>query len=313
MQSFRVVILLVMFGLVTETAWAKRLSVVGSLEVYEVSKNIYAFVGELGQRNKKNLGNNATFGLVVTPRGAVLVDSGGSKKGAEEIDRAIRSVTDKAVKYVINTGGQDHRWFGNQYFRSKGAKIITSLSALDDQEERTSIEYAVMAQLIGKKAIAGTEPETADIDFEDKYSFSLGGVDFEIHMLGGGHSAGDSFVWLPKQKVVFGGDIIFTQRLLAVREIPSSGEWVKSFEALARFQPKYVVPGHGKPTDMQQARKETYDYLVYLRKTVKAHIKQEGEMSTVAAIDQSRWKGLANFKELARRNAMAVYDEMEFE
>ncbi len=313
MLYIRLIVLFMLWGLTCSSVQAKKISDVGSLQVFQVTENIYAFVGDLGQRNSKNLGNNATFGLVVTSEGAVLIDSGGSRNGAIEIEKAIRSVTDQPVKFVINTGGQDHRWFGNDYFRSKGAKIITSLSALDDQEERTSIEYAVMAQLIGHKAIEGTEPDIADISFEENYRFSLGGVDFEIHVLGGAHSVGDSFVWLPKQKTIFGGDIIFTQRLLALREISSSGEWVKSFEALAKYQPEHVIPGHGAPTDLQQARKETYDYLIYLRKTVKDHIKNQGELSTVTRIDQSKWQYMTNFKELSRRNAMAVYDEMEFE
>ncbi len=313
MWQFRVVVFSLFIGLVVQPAFAKKLSKIGGLEVHLVTENIYAFVGELGQRSPENLGNNATFGLVVTSEGAVLIDSGGSRKGAIEIEKAILSVTDKPVKYVINTGGQDHRWFGNEYFRSKGAKIISSVSAMEDQEERTSIEYAVMAQLIGYGIISGTEPETAEINFEEKYEFSLGGVKFEIHVLGGGHSAGDSFVWLANQKLMFGGDIVFTERLLALREISSSGEWIKSFEALSKFNPEFIIPGHGRPTTMAQARKETYDYLIYLRKTVKAHINNEGALSTVVGIDQSKWQYMAYFKELARRNAMAVYDEMEFE
>ncbi len=313
MHYLKMILFTLVLGLSTLPVLAKKLTLVEGLQVYQVTENIYAFVGDLGQRSPENLGNNATFGLVVTSAGAVLIDSGGSRKGAVQIEKAIKTVTDKPVKYVINTGGQDHRWFGNEYFRSKGAEIISSVSALEDQEERTSIEYAVMAQLIGHNAISGTEPETAEITFEEKHVFKFGGVTFEIYALGGAHSAGDSFVWLPDQKTIFGGDIVFTERLLALREISSSGEWIKSFEALSQFKPAFVIPGHGKPTTMVQARKDTYDYLLYLRKTVKAHIDNQGALSTVIGIDQSKWQHMAFFKELSRRNAMAVYDEMEFE
>ncbi|MBL6959191.1 MAG: MBL fold metallo-hydrolase, partial [Rhodospirillales bacterium] len=108
----------------------------GGLEVKQVGKNIYAIVGEMGQRSPGNLGNNATFGLVVTDAGSVLVDSGGTYKGAEKLAAAIKTVTDKPVKIVINSGGQDHRWLGNGYFKQRGARIIASAAAVEDQRER---------------------------------------------------------------------------------------------------------------------------------------------------------------------------------
>ena len=88
------------------------------LELQKVTADVYAIVGELGNRTAKNLGNNATFGFVITAEGVVLIDSGGTYQGAQEIDRLIKSVTDKPVVRVINTGGQDHRWLGNGYFKN---------------------------------------------------------------------------------------------------------------------------------------------------------------------------------------------------
>ena len=94
------------------------------LEIQPVVENVYALVGTLQQRNPENFGNNATFGVIVTPEGVVLVDAGASWKGAAQIDTTIDQITDQPVKYVINTGGQDHRWLGNGYFRESGARII---------------------------------------------------------------------------------------------------------------------------------------------------------------------------------------------
>ncbi len=75
------------------------------LDVRPVTEGVWAIVGEKEQRSPENLGNNATFGLVVTDAGAVLIDPGGSWQGAEMLHDAIRSVTDQPVTYVINTGG----------------------------------------------------------------------------------------------------------------------------------------------------------------------------------------------------------------
>lgn len=56
----------------------------------------------------ENLVNNATFGLVVTDVGAVLIDPGGSWTGAEAVHSTIRDVTDQVAIYAIDPGGQDH-------------------------------------------------------------------------------------------------------------------------------------------------------------------------------------------------------------
>lgn len=80
-----------------------------ALDTVKVADGIYAFVGEKQQRSPANLANNATFGLIVTGDGAVLIDPGGSWKGAEALHAAVRAATGQPVKFVVNTGGQDHR------------------------------------------------------------------------------------------------------------------------------------------------------------------------------------------------------------
>lgn len=92
---------------------APTFAVAGVLEIKPVTDGVWAIVGEKEQRSPENLANNATFGLVVTSDGAVLIDPGGSWRGAEALHDAIRSVTNQRVTHVINTGGQDHRWLGN--------------------------------------------------------------------------------------------------------------------------------------------------------------------------------------------------------
>ncbi len=90
----------------------------------KVVDNVYALIGPLGQRSADNDGLNANFGFVVTPTGVILIDSGASRLGAEKIAAAIGKVTKQPVRWVVNTGSQDHRWLGNDYFASKGAEVI---------------------------------------------------------------------------------------------------------------------------------------------------------------------------------------------
>ena len=62
---------------------------------------------------------------------------------------AVRSVTDAPVTYVINTGGQDHRWLGNSYWQAEGATVIASNAAIEDQRARGSMQMTGLRQLIG--------------------------------------------------------------------------------------------------------------------------------------------------------------------
>lgn len=284
------------------------------LELVEVTENVYAIVGPLGNRSPANLGNNATFGFVVTPEGILLVDPGGTYLGAKKIHDIIRTVSDKPVKFVVNTGGQDHRWLGNNYFKQQGATIIASEAAVKDQKARIKDILFRLANTAGDAALEGTVETFADITFKEAYKFKLGGNDIEVHHRNGGaHSPGDSFVWLPKQSVIFSGDVVYLERLLSVMSFSSSKSWLSAFEALASYNPKYIVPGHGKPATLAEAKRDTYGYLTMLRDKVYNFMDHGGAIEDVSNIDQSEYSYLENFDLLKGRNVQQVYQEMEWE
>jgi len=284
-----------------------------ALEVRQVREDVYAVVGPLGNRSPENLGNNATFGFVVTDAGVVLIDSGGSAKGAAAIHDRIRTVTDKPVEVVINTGGQDHRWLGNGYFKERGARIIAHEAAVEDQRARLQDQRFRLGKLLGEEGMAGTEAAYADRTFQDRHRFQLGGVTFELRHAGPAHTPGDSFVWLADERVAFAGDIVFVDRLLGVLSHSDSRGWIESFKALAALEPETVVPGHGPPTDMEQARADTLAYLEFLRAEVRDFMDEGGSITEIGSLDQSRFEHLENFDALSGRNAQQVYQAMMWE
>jgi len=283
-----------------------------ALDVQPVADNIYALVGPLGQRSPENFGNNATFGVVVTPDGVVLVDAGASWQGAADIDAAIDTFTDQPVKVVINTGGQDHRWFGNGYWQAQGAQIITSADALADQHDRFDEQIQRLTFFL-KDAANGTEAAYADTVFESDYSLTLGGVEMQIIHPGAAHTAGDSFVWLPKAQVVFAGDIVFTERMLGVQPHSIVKDWIASFEAMAAYAPQWVIPGHGHAGDLPLATHDTYDYLVNLRTEIGALIEAGGDIYGSTAIEQSAFDYLQNSEVWEGKNAQQTFQQMEWE
>jgi len=283
------------------------------LAVEQVTDNVYAIVGPFEQRNATNFANNATFGFVVTDEGVLLVDPGGSYKGAAQVAAAIKTITDKPVKIVINSGGQDHRWLGNGYFKERGARIIASNAAVEDHKARTNDHFFMLTNLMGKEALAGTEAVYATETFENELNLDFGGLRFDIRHVGSAHTLGDAFIWMPDSSVMFTGDIVYVGRKLGVGPAGNTGRWIETFEAMADFAPKHIVPGHGSATDLRRATLETYDYLVYLRTMIGRIIENGGVIAEGVNIDQSMFKDLAVFDQISKRNAQAVFMQMEFE
>jgi glyoxylase-like metal-dependent hydrolase (beta-lactamase superfamily II) len=304
------------FSTALRAVFALALTTTGALadmfEVQAVTDSVYAFVGPTEQRSAGNLANNATFGVVVTDEGVVLMDPGGSWKGAEAINARIREITDQPVKFVIDTGGQDHRWLGNGYWQAQGATIIASQAAIEDHKARGSQQLSALSQLLGDE-LAGTEPAYADVTFADSYTLEFGGLTFEIMHVGPAHTPGDSFVWLSEKDTVFTGDIVYVERILGNGVQSNVKSWIDVFEAMAAFAPAHVVPGHGHATTLDTATIDTYSYLVNLRTQIGTLIENGGDIMDAPKIDQSAFAYLEQFDSLAGRNAQTTYEQMEWE
>lgn len=284
------------------------LSPIQAFERVKVGENIYALVGELSQRSPQNLGHNMTSGFIVTNQGVVVIDAGGSRLGAEAIHKAIKEVTDKPIKWVINSGGQDHKWLGNEYFMEQGSTAIASARGKQDMIDRGDTQ-AAMSEKYLKEKYAGTNPTLPQETFEEHHTLPLEDIRIELIDLGGGHTAGDILTWLPEHSILFTGDTVYVQRLLGVQ--PGRGlQWIKSLEYIRdNLKPGIIVPGHGRVTDLDEVLRDTYDYLVMLRDHA---IKQfdEGAFDPVEAtegLDQSRFSYLENYSDLPFRSRNALH------
>jgi glyoxylase-like metal-dependent hydrolase (beta-lactamase superfamily II) len=284
-----------------------------ALELIRVAEGAYALVGDLGQRSPDNLGSNSTHGFVITPDGVVVIDPGATAKGARRIEQVIRTVSDRPIVAVINSGGQDHRWLGNGYFKAQGATIIAAAEAVADQRKRLDEQWAALKMLVGEAALESTTPTYADIELSAPKVLSFGGIRFVIVPSGGAHTPGDAMIWLPEAKIVFAGDIVYIDRLVAVAPVSHAGRWIEAFDRLAELLPDLIVPGHGRPTTLVEARKATRDYLDYLRRTARAAIDQGKSIEATLKADQSAFAHLDGSDQLAKRNLQQVYLEMEFE
>jgi glyoxylase-like metal-dependent hydrolase (beta-lactamase superfamily II) len=279
-----------------------------------VAEGVYVHVGETGPRTYDNEGLNANIGLVVTPAGAVLIDSGATWRSARQIDEAVRRVTDRPVKWVINTGGQDHRWLGNGYFIERGAQIVAHANARADMRGRVGDHLQALAAVLGER-LQGTVPALPTRWIEDNDArLELGGVVLELKHRGGAHTPGDMMVWLPDRGVLFSGDVVYVDRMLGVLPVSNTRRWLENFALIEALNPNVIVPGHGRVTDLATARADTQAYLEALRAHMKKAVDDGTEISAaIRAFDARPFMRLRNAAELHPGNASRVYLELERE
>jgi glyoxylase-like metal-dependent hydrolase (beta-lactamase superfamily II) len=278
----------------------------------KVADNVYALVGPLGQRSADNDGLNANFGFIVTPQGVILIDSGASRLGAEKIAAAIGKVTDKPVRWVINTGSQDHRWLGNDYFAGKGAEVIAMSRTAATQAEYAGQHMEGLPRFLGKR-MQGTKPLPAPKTLAgDSATLERGGETLELTYTDA-HFPGDARVWLPKQRVMFSGDLVYVDRLLGVLPWSSVKNGQLAFQALAALKPAHIVPGHGRVCDLAKAQRETGDYYDFLVNQVGAAAKEMEPMDATLDryADLPAFRHLENYGDLHRANMNRAFTQFE--
>ncbi|MBK9197083.1 MAG: MBL fold metallo-hydrolase [Betaproteobacteria bacterium] len=244
-----------------------------------VADGVYAYVGDIEGRTYENEGLNANIGLVVTPAGAVLIDSGATFQSARKIHEAAKKVTTQPIRWVINTGDQDHRWLGNGYFKSLGIETIAHADGEDDMKARSGEQMEGLKVL--KERLDGTVPTLPTRFVKDKDTrLELGGVAIELKHRSGGHTPGDTLVWLPQKNVLFAGDVVYVDRVLGLHPVSCTKTWLESFAVIDSLQPQIIVPGHGKVTDLATAQAQTRDLLLALRAHMKKAVDDGTDIST---------------------------------
>ncbi|MDR3371251.1 MBL fold metallo-hydrolase [Rhodoferax sp.] len=250
-------------SLIALPAWAVEVS------FKPVANGVYAYIGDTEGRTYDNEGLNANIGLVVTPAGAVLIDSGPTFQVAAKIEAAARQVTDQPIKWVINTGGQDHRWLGDGYFSAKGMATIAHADAQADMKARAREHMDGLKVL--KERLDGTVPTLPTRFISGPVTqLELGGTVLQLQHAHGGHTPGDMLVWLPQQGVLFSGDMVYVDRVLGLIDVSSGKNWLESFALIDALKPPIIVPGHGHVTNLPTAQAQTRDLLLALR----AHMKK---------------------------------------
>ncbi|MEP5759150.1 MAG: MBL fold metallo-hydrolase, partial [Litoreibacter sp.] len=261
----------------------------------------------------ENSGHNNNLSFIITGDGVVVVNGGAAYILAQALHKEIKAITDQPVKLVINENGQGHAMLGNSYWSEQGVAILAHVDAVHEVEDRGAQILEGMKRYNRDKAEGSFIALPTEV-FEDKYVVEMGDFTIEVLHLGPAHSPGDIQVWLPEQSLVIAGDMAFHERLLPIFDDTMTADWIETWETeFEALNATYVIPGHGHPTNMDQVRRYTHDYLVYLRGEIAKHLEDGGDLADAYYVDQSPFAHLHTFEELATRNAGRVYEQMEFE
>jgi glyoxylase-like metal-dependent hydrolase (beta-lactamase superfamily II) len=278
----------------------------------EVIPHVWSAIGATAPPGYDNSGHNNNLSFIVTGEGVVVVNGGACTQLAKALHEEIRQITDEPVKLVINENGQGHAMLGNGYWAEQGVPILAQSEAAAEFEDRGPQALEQM-QGYNKEKAEGTVLQGPTETFEDEKVIEMGRFRIEVKDLGPAHSPGDIAVWLPEQSLVIAGDMAFHERLLPIFADTGTAAWLESWENFEALQATYVIPGHGHPTNMDQVRRYTKDYLVFLRGQIRKLLDEGGGLEDAFYVDQSPYAHLDTFDELAKRNAGRVFEQMEFE
>jgi glyoxylase-like metal-dependent hydrolase (beta-lactamase superfamily II) len=279
----------------------------------EVIPHVWTAIGQTAPSKYENAGHNNNLSFIVTGDGVVVVNAGGSAQLAEALHDEIKRITDEPVKLVINENGQSHAMLGNSYWAERGVPILSHDDAHTEFEER-GYDLLDAAKKRLKDRAEGTEVVLPTETFDEQKTYKMGRFTIKVLYLGPAHSPGDILVWLPKQRLVIAGDMAFHERIPPIFEDTNTSRWVETWdEAFEPLKARYVIPGHGHPTNMAQVRRYTRDYLVYLRKKIAEVIEAGDGLAEAYYVDQSPYAHMDTFEELATRNAGRVFEAMEWE
>ena len=171
----------------------------------ELAPGVYAVLGDTG----RGVEGRPNAGFVVTSEGVVVIDALASPRQGEQLLATIRGITDRPVKWLVLTHHHPDHHFGAVVFRNAGARVIAHP---DRSARRGGGEDALIAdwvRVVGLDAMRGFEfADVPDRPVTRADTLRLGGRTIVVTHPGSGHSAGDLLVWLPKERVLFAGDVL---------------------------------------------------------------------------------------------------------
>lgn len=214
--------------------------------VTATAENVFSIVSpSIGLPTPENQGWNSNSHFVVTENGVLLFDTGSSEAIGNKIKKAIQSVTDQPVRWVINSHSHADHWLGNAAFAD--AEIIATAEAMATMQKYGQDDVAFYHK-VTNGTIGTTHLVYPNLLLNEPLKRNFGGVEVELLFANNGHSPGDILIWLPQQKVMIGGDVLSSDYMPLITDHGDIDGLINTLHAVAQRNPSIVLTGHGSAT-----------------------------------------------------------------
>jgi glyoxylase-like metal-dependent hydrolase (beta-lactamase superfamily II) len=235
----------------------------------QLAETAYAYTAE-GDPNS---------GVVIGDESVLVIDTTATPVMARELIARIRTVTDKPIRHVVLSHYHAVRVLGASAYRGEGCEqVIASRGTYDliaergAQDMKSEIErFPRLFQAV--ESIPGLTWPT--LVFESQMTLYLGKLEVRIMHVGPGHTNGDTIVWLPKERVLFSGDLVEYQAAAYTGDAQLE-EWPQTLETLRSMGAEKLVPGRGpalqNPKEVQAGLEYTRDFVTTLFTSAKESV-----------------------------------------
>ena len=194
--------------------------------------------------------------VLTTNDGVLVIDTRQHPRDGEDLLARIRKITDKPIKWVINSHFHGDHHFGNPPFKSAGATFIAQSETARIMAQVQPKELARRGNFFMSRGFESAEVKLVlpDVTFDSEMTIQLGGREIRLAYLGPGQQAGDTFVFFPHARMVFTTGMFGPRSMPNMAFTPSVEGWLKLLDRLAAMDADKILPAHGDVSTRQDVK-----------------------------------------------------------
>jgi quinoprotein relay system zinc metallohydrolase 2 len=286
-----------------------------SYEVKQAADGIYYHQGVHEDATPDNFGAIANVGFIIGEQCVAIIDSGGSFIEGEKLNKALETITNKPVCYVINTHVHPDHLFGNAAFEQYSPIYIGHEKLPDAISARKTFFESTFKDIL-KHSYEGTKiiGPTSLVKPGNPVEIDLGNRKLTLTAYQTSHTDQDLTVLDQKTNTLWTGDLLFVDRIPVMDG--SINGWISVMDELLLLNVTTVIPGHGtiQTKQWKTALNKQRDYFLAVRQQIRDVIYDFGTIeqatNTVGLDQQNKW---LLFKDYHKRNVTASFVELEWE